>query len=91
MDGFVYVLISRKDHKRYIGSTTGLSRRLSDHNSGLVKFTKNRRPLDLYAYQKCDSIKEARCIEKLYKRSRGTFDRAIINKELIISGSGAVR
>ncbi len=44
---FVYVLRSLKDFKRYIGFTDDLNRRISEHNSGFVKSTKNRRPLEL--------------------------------------------
>ncbi|MEW6194660.1 MAG: GIY-YIG nuclease family protein [Bacteroidota bacterium] len=39
----VYILLSEKDHKRYIGFTDNLERRLSEHNSGLVKSTKKQK------------------------------------------------
>ncbi len=42
---FAYVLLSLKDGKRYYGCTENLDRRIKDHNAGLVKSTKNRRPL----------------------------------------------
>ncbi len=41
----VYILLSEKDNKRYIGFTHNLERRLTEHNSGKVKSTKNRIPL----------------------------------------------
>ena len=47
MTYFVYILTSLKDSKRYIGMTSDLNRRLNEHNSGKVKSTKNRRPLEL--------------------------------------------
>ncbi|NMB82415.1 MAG: GIY-YIG nuclease family protein, partial [Ignavibacteria bacterium] len=43
----VYILRSDKDKKRYIGFTDNLDRRISEHNSGRVVSTKNRRPLNL--------------------------------------------
>ena len=47
MTYFVYIFTSLKDSKRYIGMTSDLNRRLNEHNSGKVKSTKNRRPLEL--------------------------------------------
>ncbi|MGD9899462.1 MAG: GIY-YIG nuclease family protein [Calditrichaceae bacterium] len=43
----VYILLSEKDKKRYIGCSGNLKRRLSEHQAGLVKSTRNRRPLKL--------------------------------------------
>jgi len=51
---FVYILISKKDKKRYIGMTSDLNRRLFEHNAGLVKSTKNRTPLELLYFEKFD-------------------------------------
>ncbi|HTK03646.1 MAG TPA: GIY-YIG nuclease family protein [Alphaproteobacteria bacterium] len=82
----VYVLISTKDGKRYIGSTNDLDRRFKEHNNGLVFSTKNRRPLVLKYYQEFESLIEARVFESKYKKSRGMFDRAIKNQILKIHG-----
>ena len=41
---FNYVLKSKKDGNFYIGFTTDLENRLNEHQKGLVKSTKNRRP-----------------------------------------------
>jgi putative endonuclease len=68
---FVYVLKSQKDSKRYIGFTDNLERRLYEHNSGLVKSTKNRRPLELIYYEKFDSKTEAMKREKFFKTGYG--------------------
>ncbi len=48
---YVYVLKSIKDGKRYIGFTDNLERRISEHNYGKVKSTKNRRPLELIYFE----------------------------------------
>jgi len=74
---WVYVLISQRDKNRYIGSTINLSKRLTEHNNGLVYSTRNRRPLVLYAYQDFNNITEARLTEKKYKKSRGAYENAI--------------
>ena len=86
---YVYVLISKKDSNRYIGSTEDLSKRLRRHNQGRVKSTRNRRPLKLYAYQKCSNMNEARWIELQYKKSRGLLKKAIKKGILRLSGHGA--
>jgi putative endonuclease len=59
MTYFVYILTSLKDSKRYIGMTSDLSRRLNEHNSGKVKSTKNRRPLELIYTEEFISKQEA--------------------------------
>ena len=84
--GFVYILISQKDGNRYIGSTSDLKRRLKEHNDGSVISTKNRRPFKLFAYQTLDDIVEARLLERKYKKSRGTTERAIKSGLFVIFG-----
>jgi len=41
---YVYVLLSEKDGKFYVGYTANLKNRLQMHNEGKVKSTKFRRP-----------------------------------------------
>ena len=48
---YVYILKSLKDEKLYIGSTDDLKRRLSEHNNGLNRSTKARRPFKLRYYE----------------------------------------
>jgi len=48
---YVYVLKSQKDENLYIGFTNDLKRRLSEHNSGIVRSTKSRRPFELRYYE----------------------------------------
>ena len=81
---FVYVLKSKKDNRFYIGSTTDLNRRLKQHQSGYVQSTKTRLPIELYAYQFCDTIKEAALLERKYKNSHGTLERALKKQQLKI-------
>lgn len=44
---YVYVLLSKKDKKRYIGYTANLKLRFKLHQSGKVESTKDRRPFEL--------------------------------------------
>ncbi len=68
MSFFVYILLSKKDNKRYIGMTSNLERRISEHNNGLVKSTKNRRPFELIHFEefdrKSDALKKRKAIKK---------------------------
>jgi len=48
---YVYVLISLKDRKFYVGLTTDLRQRIGRHKYGEVKSTKSRRPLELIHYE----------------------------------------
>ncbi|MFI5237911.1 MAG: GIY-YIG nuclease family protein, partial [Ignavibacteriales bacterium] len=70
---YVYILLSKKDNNRYIGFTEDLARRLNEHNSGLVKSTSNRRPLELIYYEECDTKLEAMNQEKDIKSKKGKF------------------
>jgi len=68
---FVYVLKSSKDHKRYIGMTSDIERRVLEHNNGLVKSTKRRKPLELIYFEKFETKSEAMRREKFFKSGRG--------------------
>lgn len=65
------------DQKQYIDSAQDLLKRIKRHNLGLVKSTKNRRPLKLIAYRIFSDILEASIYEKKYKRSHEQLGRDI--------------
>jgi len=65
---YVYILKSLKDEKLYIGSTNDLKRRLSEHNNGLSRSTKARRPFELRYYEACFSKYDARRREYMLKK-----------------------
>ncbi len=48
---YVYVLQSKKDKNLYIGYSDNLRERFKAHNSGKVKSTKSRIPLELIYYE----------------------------------------
>ena len=70
---YVYILLSQKDKKRYIGFTDNLDRRLNEHNSGLVKSTKNRRPFVLIYKEEFKEKFDAMKREKEIKAKKGKF------------------
>lgn len=69
---YMYILKSSKDDKLYFGSTNNLSRRLKEHNAGLVPSTKSRKPFKLIYFEGYVSEEEARHREsnlKLHARA----------------------
>ena len=68
---FVYILKSLKDHKRYIGFTSDLERRILEHNSGLVKSTRNRKPFELIYTEEFEIKEQAMAREKFFKSGKG--------------------
>jgi len=56
---FVYILKSRKDKSLYIGYTSDLRKRFKEHNSGLVRSTKSKRPWHLVYYEAYSSRQDA--------------------------------
>ena len=64
---YVYVLRSRSDRKLYIGYTNDLRRRFAEHNSGLNRSTKSRRPFELIYYEAYKSGADAKNRERNLK------------------------
>ena len=68
---YVYVLLSLKDKKFYIGFTNDFKRRLKEHNSGKNISTKSRLPLKLLYYEAHLSKTDAARRERYFKTSKG--------------------
>jgi len=68
---YVYILQSEVDNCFYTGYTIDLNKRLSEHNSGKVKSTENRRPMKLVYWEGCLSQKDATSREKYLKTAWG--------------------
>jgi len=68
---YVYVLLSKKDLKFYIGYTEDLDRRLKEHKRGENKSTKGRRPL-VFVYAEIHKSKvDAKRRERYFKTDKG--------------------
>ncbi len=65
---YLYILKSKKDNQLYVGSTTDLRRRLSEHNSGMVASTKSRAPFELRYYEAFHTENDARKREASLKQ-----------------------
>lgn len=68
---FIYILFSQKDKKLYIGFTHDIKHRITRHNAGFVKATKNRRPLKLIYCELYLNIGDAKRREKFLKGGKG--------------------
>ena len=76
---YVYVLKSLKDNKLYVGKTKDLKRRFSEHNRGMVKSTKSRRPFELIFYEAFKSSSDAGRDELFFKTGYG---REVLTEKL---------
>ena len=68
---YVYVLLSMKDRKFYIGFTNNLKNRLSQHAKGEVVSTKKRRPFKLIHYEYFINESDAKAREVFLKSGGG--------------------
>ncbi len=68
---YTYILQSENDMGLYTGTTKNLELRFEQHNKGLVKSTKLRRPLRLIYYEACLDQNDAIRREKYLKSYHG--------------------
>jgi len=80
MKYIVYILISQKDKSLYIGLTTNLKDRLTEHQLGLSNFTKGHLPYKIIFYCVFPDKFIAARFEKYLKSASG---KAFLRKRLI--------
>ena len=69
---YVYIIESQNDRThRYIGYTTDLRKRITDHNQGLNQSTKPFRPWKLIYYEACLNRDDAQRRERYSKTTQG--------------------
>ena len=71
----VYILLSQKDKKLYVGCTSDVEKRLKWHENGSVEATRYRRPLVLIHQEKYISKKEAFSRERFLKSLWGAREK----------------
>ncbi len=83
MSHFVYVLLSDKTGRTYVGSSEDVAARLSLHNAGKVTATKYQRPYRLVYTEEFETRTPARQREAWLKRqkSRVLLDELIANSQ----------
>jgi putative endonuclease len=81
MPYYVYILKSQKDGLLYIGQTGNLKKRLDTHNSGRVRSTRHRLPLELiYQEEFADRSQAIKREIELKGISSRDFKRVLRNK-----------
>ena len=82
---YIYILYSLLDHKFYIGFTSNLKQRFTEHQNGEVFATKGRRPFKLIYYEaylnKLDALKR----EKYFKTDKGKRSLRLMLKNYLHS------
>ena len=68
---FAYILKSEKDSRYYYGSTENIEARITKHNKGDVKATKNRRPFRFHYKEEFLTRSEAFRREQYFKTIDG--------------------
>lgn len=72
MIGYYYIYVLKcGDGFWYTGYTKNLENRISEHNNGLVKSTKNRLPVSLLYFEGCKNQQDATHREKYLKTTYG--------------------
>ena len=84
---YVYLLHSKKDNGFYIGYSTDLKRRLSEHRRGASFATKSRGPWKLIYYEAYTEREDAEGREKFLKSGAGRrFLRTQLRHYLRVKG-----
>ncbi len=68
---YTYVLKSFKDGSLYIGYTSDLRKRLTEHNAGLSRYTRNKTPWELIFYEAFKNRVDAKNREEYLKSGWG--------------------
>ncbi len=70
MEGFVYIIYSKKWDQFYVGSSTDVDKRLEQHNAGYNKSTKGGAPWTIKFIETYDSETMARKREYAIKKKK---------------------
>lgn len=62
--------------------TSDIQRRIFEHNQGLVKSTRNRRPLDIIYYESFETKSEALLFEKKLKDKKGKINIQLLKEDV---------
>jgi len=68
---YVYIIQSTKNNRYYIGSTTGIEKRLAEHNKNQVKLTRRKGPYVLVYREGLRTKTEALKREHEIKKYKG--------------------
>ncbi|HOP00272.1 MAG TPA: GIY-YIG nuclease family protein [Bacteroidales bacterium] len=66
----VYILQSQVDNTFYIGYTSNLERRLSEHNEGRTRYSSSKRPWELLYSEEYTTKRDAIMRERFLKKQK---------------------
>ena len=80
---YVYIIKSLKDDSYYIGHTSDLNKRITEHNRGKSKYTKVKKPWHIIYSETFDTRKDAmqRELEIKKRKSRTYIEKLIKNSK----------
>ena len=82
MTAYVYILASQRNGTLYIGVTTDLAKRMTDHKNGVgSKFTAKYNMSMLVHLESYENLKDARSREHTLKRWRRVWKLELIEKD----------
>ena len=70
---YVYIIKSKKDNKLYLGCTSDLRKRLSEHNANKAGYTKFKGPWEVRYYEAFYSKTDAFSREKQLKKNKSGY------------------
>ncbi|MBX5439839.1 MAG: GIY-YIG nuclease family protein [Thermoflavifilum sp.] len=73
MPFFVYILYSEKSHSCYVGYSQNYLKRLAEHNAGLSRYTKHKRPWKLLYVESLPSKSAAIIRERKLKHNKKDY------------------
>jgi len=78
---YIYILQSKKNQSLYIGYTTNIEKRFTEHNSGKSQAIRPFRPYELICYEAFVNMKDAKSREEYLKSGWGrrTIDKMLKN------------
>lgn len=82
---YVYVLLSQKDRKLYVGYTTDLKERVRRHQAGFVPATSSRLPVTLIFYEAFLNKYDALRRERYFKTTKGKRSLRQMLKEYTVA------
>ena len=68
---YTYVLLCGRDHRFYTGCTRDLRVQFQQHQTGRVRWTASRQPVQLTYYEACLSVDDAYRRERFLKSGKG--------------------
>jgi putative endonuclease len=77
---YVYILLSQKFKKSYVGCTNDVQRRIKQHNSGMSTYTSRYMPWTIIKVESYNTYNEARKRESFLKTGVGRKELKIIFK-----------